>query len=133
MFFEILGSVVEIIHLLAKFLSLLQDYSTGDYSYRDVADRLNARGFRTVKGGPFREASVRDVLGNRFYDGKVVYHEGKDDELTTEGIHEVPQELKDLWTKSQSIKRSRRNTTGYGVFTPAFELAWRPISGIVGL
>jgi len=92
-------------------LSLLQDYSTGDYSYRDVADRLNARGFRTVRGRPFREASVRDVLGNRFYDGKVVYHEGKDDELTTEGIHEVAQEVKDLWTKCQAIKRSRRNTT----------------------
>ena len=30
-------------------LSLLQDYSTGDYSYRDVADRLNARGLRTVR------------------------------------------------------------------------------------
>ena len=92
-------------------LSLLQDYSTGDYSYRDVADRLNAQGFRTVRGRPFREASVRDVLGNRFYDGKVVYHEGKDDELTTEGIHEVAQEVKDLWTECQAIKRSRRNTT----------------------
>ena len=53
-------------------LSLLRDYSTGDYSYRDVAGRLNVQGFRTVKGRPFREASVRDVLGNRFYDGKVV-------------------------------------------------------------
>ena len=51
------------------------------------------------------------MLGNRFYDGKVVYHEGQDDELVTKGIHEVPQEVKDLWAKCQEIKRSRRNTT----------------------
>ena len=88
-------------------LSLLQDYSTGDYSYRNVADRLNARGLRTVRGRPFREASVMDVLGNRFYDGKVVYHEGKDDELVTEGIHEVPR-------RSKTFGRDARRSNGPG-------------------
>ena len=46
---------------------LLGDYGTGRYSYRDVADRLNANGYRTRSGRPFTGASVRDVLSNRFY------------------------------------------------------------------
>ena len=92
-------------------LSLLRDYSTGGYSYRDVAERLNAQGFRTATGQTFREASIRDVLSNRFYDGKVVYHAGKSDELITEGVHEVSEEVKDLWVKCQEIKQSRSNTT----------------------
>jgi len=33
-------------------LSLLRDYSTGGYSYRDVAERLNAQGFRTAPARP---------------------------------------------------------------------------------
>ena len=41
----------------------------------------------------------------------MVYHAGKPDELTKEGVHEVAQEVKDLWTKCQDIKRSRSNTT----------------------
>ena len=55
---------------------LLQDYATGKYSFKGVADRLNAKGSRTRNGRPFTGASVRDVLGNRFYQGKVVYHKG---------------------------------------------------------
>ena len=54
------------------------------------------------------------MLGNRFDEGGVVYHEGKDDELVTDGIHEVTQEVNDLWAKCQEIKRSRRDTmAGY--------------------
>ena len=56
----------------------------------------------------------------------MVYHEGQDDELTTEGIHEVPEEVKDLWTKCQAIKRSRRNTTTGHPRGPAhhFPFSW---------
>ena len=89
----------------------LGDYATGQHSFRDVADRLNAQGYRTRTGRPFTGASIRDVLGNRFYEGKVTYHEGLPDEMVTDGSHEVPQEVKDLWAKCQDIRASRRNTT----------------------
>ena len=92
-------------------LMALRDYATGQFSFRDVADRLNAQGYRTRTGRPFTGASIRDVLGNRFYEGIVVYHEGRPDELVTNGSHEVSQEVKDLWTKCQEIKLSRRNNT----------------------
>ena len=92
-------------------LILLQDYATGEVSFVDVADWLNAQGFRTRNGRPFTGASVRDVLANRFYEGKVVYHEGLSDELVAEGAHAVPQEVKGLWTKCQEVKMLRRNTT----------------------
>ncbi len=92
-------------------LMVLRDYSTGRFSFRDVADRLNAQGYRTRTGRPFTGASIRDVLGNRFYEGIVVYHERQPDELVMDGSHELPQEVKDLWTKCQEIKVSRRNNT----------------------
>ena len=89
---------------------LLRDYGTGSYSYRDVADRLNANGYRTRSGRPFTGASVRDVLSNRFYEGKVVYHQGLTDEMVVDGTHAVPREIKDLWIRCQKIKSQRRST-----------------------
>ena len=56
-------------------LMLLKDYATGRSSFRQVADRLNAHAYRTRTGMPFTGASIRDVLSNRFYEGKVIYHQ----------------------------------------------------------
>ena len=92
-------------------LMLLQDYASGEYSFRDVADHLNARGFRTRNGNVFTGHTVKDVLSNRFYEGKVVYHSGQTDEVVQDGIHEVPAEVKRLWLRCQEIKRERSNTT----------------------
>jgi len=89
-------------------LMALRDYATGELSYIQVADRLNAQGFRLREGGPFKGFNIRDVLDNRFYEGKVVYHQGLPDEQVFEGSHEVPAELKDLWVHCQEIKKSRR-------------------------
>ena len=92
-------------------LMALGDYATGRFSFRDVADRLNAKGFRTRNGRPFTGASIRDVLGNRFYEGKVVYHEGLPDEVIADGSHDVPEAVKELWLTCQEVKGSRRNNT----------------------
>ncbi len=67
-------------------LSALEAYSTGPLSFRDVADHLNADGFRTRNGRLFAGSSIRDVLGNRFYEGKVDYHEGQPDEVVVDGL-----------------------------------------------
>jgi len=92
-------------------LMALEDYATGQFSYRYVASRLNAKGYRTRTGRLFTGASIRDLMSNRFYEGKVVYHEGLPDEIVVDGYHHVPQEVKDLWAKCQDVKKSRRNST----------------------
>lgn len=48
-------------------------YSKGKYSFQDVADALNARGFRTPSGRKFTSTQVDEILHNRFYTGVVVY------------------------------------------------------------
>ena len=92
-------------------LNLLRDYTTGNFSFRDVADRLNAQNFQTRTRRPFTGASIRDVLENCFYEGKVVYHLGLSDEVVVDGTHEVTQEITKLWLKRQETKARRRNTT----------------------
>ena len=89
---------------------LLSDYATGNFSFRDVADQLNAQNYRTRTGRPFTGASIRDVLDNRFYEGKVVYHQGHSDEVVVGGAHEAPSEVKELWMQCQETKFLRRNT-----------------------
>ena len=88
-------------------LMILRDYATERYSFREVADRLNAAGYRTRKGNPFTSYFVRDVLSNRFYNGKVIYHDGQPDEMIINGIHELPDEVRNLWQQCQRIKRDR--------------------------
>jgi len=43
----------------------------------EVADELTERGYRTRKGGPFRESNIRSIRDNRqFYEGMYKYGEG---------------------------------------------------------
>jgi DNA invertase Pin-like site-specific DNA recombinase len=92
-------------------LQMLREYSTGEYSYNEVANHLNAKGFKTQTGRYFTGYNVRDVLSNRFYEGKVIYHEGLPDEMVIDGAHKVPDEVKQLWQRCQIIKRARLNRT----------------------
>jgi DNA invertase Pin-like site-specific DNA recombinase len=91
-------------------LMALREYASGNCSYREVADDLNSHGFRTCTGKLFTGYNMRDILANRFYEGKVVYHEGLPDEQVINGIHEVPTEVKELWISCQSIKNARAIT-----------------------
>ena len=90
-------------------LMALREYATGEYSYRQVTNNLNAKGYRTQKGRLFTGYNLRDILSNRFYEGEVVYHEGLHDEKVVNGKHEVPDEVKQLWLQCQVIKKERAN------------------------
>ena len=92
-------------------LAVLEGYSSGKHSYRSLAQELNSKGYRTTDGRPFTESSISTILGNRFYNGEVVYHRGKSDEVIIPGAHEVPEEVKDLWTRCQDVRRDK-NTRG---------------------
>ena len=50
-----------------------ESYATGNYSFQEVADRLNQNGFRTRAGRRFSKDTIDDMLQNRFYLGKIVY------------------------------------------------------------
>ena len=50
-----------------------ESYATGNYSFQEVADRLNQNGFRTRTGRRFSKDTIDDMLQNRFYLGKIVY------------------------------------------------------------
>ena len=61
-------------------MALLEGYASGRHSFSSLADELNAKGFRTRGSTPFKPGSIKAVLDNRFYEGKVIYHRGLADE-----------------------------------------------------
>jgi DNA invertase Pin-like site-specific DNA recombinase len=91
-------------------LIALREYASGKVSYREVADELNSHGFRTNTGKLFTGYNMRDILTNRFYEGKVVYHQGLPDEKIINGFHEVSDEVKELWLHCQDVKKGRSIT-----------------------
>ena len=88
-------------------LDLLRGYAGGDHSFKTLAMELNSKGYRTKRGKPFTEGSIRQVLDNPFYSGKFYYHKGRTDEDLRDGVHRVSQEVKDLWARCQEVRRER--------------------------
>ena len=96
---------------LPVLLILLRDYGSGKFSFREVADHLNSLAYRTRNGRLFTGYTVKDVLRNRFYEGKVIFHRGLSDEQIVEGSHEVSEEVKELWQRCQKVKGERQIVT----------------------
>ena len=92
-------------------LVLLRDYASGKYSLREVANNLNSLGYRTRNHNVFTGHAVKDVLHNRFYEGKILYHEGLPDEKVIDGTHEVSPEVRELWLCCQTVKQERQTST----------------------
>jgi DNA invertase Pin-like site-specific DNA recombinase len=109
-------------------LMLLRDYASDNFSYREVADRLNASGYRTQNGRLLTGYAIRDILSNRFYEGKIIYHKGLPDEQVIDGCHEVPAEVCELWLRCQDVKKSRIVDSGGH---PRTEGQIYPFSGVL--
>ena len=88
-------------------LAALRGYAVGKNSLRTLARELNAQGYSTGDGKPFTESSISTLLNNRFYEGKVVYHQGRPDEQVIDGVHQVPEEVRELWLRCQKVRRER--------------------------
>ena len=86
----------------------LNQYATGQNSLNEVAIKLNSNGYRSHDGNRFTAHSIKDILHNRFYEGKVVFHRGSPETKVIDGIHEVPPEVKELWLKCQQVRQERR-------------------------
>ncbi|MFC1961348.1 recombinase family protein [Chloroflexota bacterium] len=108
-------------------------YATGDYSYIDVAGRLNALGYRTIHGNLFSHDTMCGLLKSRFYLGEVSYVGGgvnnqrSMDRDWQPGEHEaiISQELFDLvqqkiedrrtWDTSNHTAKARTIATFSGL------------------
>jgi site-specific DNA recombinase len=100
-------------------LEMYERYAAGIYSDMQIADWLNDQGFHTARGQPFSKDTVRDMLCNMYYMGKVSYRgmsvrpKGVSFRSTppqvSEGQHE-PIVSEDLWQRCQTARASRRAT-----------------------
>ena len=58
-------------------------------TYKGIARQLNAEGYRTKEGNPWRGERVQDTLSNPVYAGRVVWHRREPDEEVRDGLHEA--------------------------------------------
>ena len=100
-------------------VEMFERYATGAYSDQQIAEWLNAQGFRTNRDHPFGKDTVRDMLCNTYYVGVIRYRgmtvrpKGVSYRSTppqvSEGQHE-PIISEELWQRSQAVRASRRAT-----------------------
>ncbi|MCL4562945.1 MAG: recombinase family protein [Chloroflexi bacterium] len=98
-------------------IEMFERYATGAYSDMQIAEWLNAQGYLTNRNHPFGKDTVRDMLCNTYYVGKIRYRgmtvRPKDVSFrstaprVSEGKHEAIIS-EDLWQRCQSVRASRR-------------------------
>ncbi len=110
-------------------LAVLEGFSSGEHSFRTLAQELNSKGYRTSDGKPFTESSISTILNNRYYEGLVVYHRGQPDEEVIPGVHEVPEEIKEFWSRCQDVRQNRKAPRRCR--PPSREQRVYPLSGVL--
>ena len=100
-----------------------EEYATGKHSDTDIARLLNSAGYNSKTGRPFSKETVRDILQNRTYLGKIKYQKYKrrsDGRRSYEapiewfdGKHEavIDQDLFDRCQQVRANRRSHRQST----------------------
>jgi DNA invertase Pin-like site-specific DNA recombinase len=100
-------------------VAMFEKYAAGAYSDLQIAEWLNAQGLQSVHGGPFGKDTVRDMLINPYYIGKILYRgmtvrpKGVCFRCTqpkvSEGQHQ-PIINDELWQRCMAVRASRRVT-----------------------
>jgi len=103
---------------LPGLIMAFEQYSIGDFSDADIAGQLNDAGYKSKTGRRFSKETVRDILQNRTYLGKIKYQKYKErsDGRRSydapvewfEGEHEAIID-KDLFEKCQAVRAKRRS------------------------
>jgi site-specific DNA recombinase len=98
-------------------VAMFERYATGHYSDMQIAAWLNEQGYLTAKNRMFNKDSVRDMLCNPYFVGKIRYRgmtvrpKGVSYRSTppqiSEGQHE-PIITQELWDRCQALRASRR-------------------------
>ena len=96
---------------------IFNEYTKGK-GYKAITNQLNKLGYKTKKGNNFSVGSIRDILTNPVYIGKVRYNVRENwsekrrrninaNPIITDGIHEAIIDEK-LWDKVQAILESKK-------------------------
>lgn len=96
---------------------IFDEYSNGK-GYKAITSKLNKLGYKTKKGNNFSVGSIRDILTNPVYIGKVRYNVRQDwsekrrrninpNPIIVDGIHEPIINI-ELWDKVQKIMESKK-------------------------
>ena len=96
---------------------IFNEYSNGK-GYKAITSKLNKLGYKTKKGNNFSVGSIRDILTNPVYIGKVRYNVRQDwsekrrrninpNPIIVDGIHEPIINI-ELWDKVQKIMESKK-------------------------
>ena len=96
---------------------IFNEYSNGK-GYKAITNQLNKLGYKTKKGNDFSVGSIREILTNPVYIGKVRYNVRQNwsekrrrninaNPIITDGIHE-PIIDEGLWDKVQAIMESKK-------------------------
>jgi site-specific DNA recombinase len=98
-------------------VAMFERFATGQYSDMQIAALLNEQGYLTAKNRMFNKDSVRDMLCNPYFVGKIHYRgmtvrpKGVSYRSTppqvSEGQHE-PIICQELWDRCQALRASRR-------------------------
>lgn len=98
-------------------VEMFERYATGKYSDMQITEWLNAQGYLTNRGHPFGKDTVRDMLCNAYYAGKIRYRgmsvrpKGVSFRSTPPKIADGQHEAiisEELWRRCQTVRASRR-------------------------
>jgi hypothetical protein len=98
-------------------VEMYERYATGAYSDLEIAEWLNDRGHLTNRNHPFGKDTVRDMLCNTYYMGKIRYRgmtvRPKDVSFrsTTPRVSDGKHEAiicEELWNRCQAVRATRR-------------------------
>lgn len=115
-------------------------YSQG-YGYKAVVNRINKEGYKTKRNGEFAVSTVKEILQNPVYIGKIRYNVRQDwskkrrnninsNPILSEGIHESIIDEK-TWNKVQVIlkERSKKHNKIYDSDFPLTGILKCPVCG----
>ncbi len=101
-------------------VEMFERYATGAYSDMQIAEWLNAQGFRTNRDHPFGKDTVRDMLCNAYYVGKIRYRGmtvrpkgcqlSAPHHLRSLKDNTSQSSVEELWQRCQAVRASRRVT-----------------------
>ncbi|WP_238904394.1 recombinase family protein [Clostridium sp. YIM B02506] len=96
---------------------IFNEYANGK-GYKAITSKMNKIGYKTKRGNDFSVGSIKDILTNPVYIGKIRYNVRRDwsekrrrninpNPIIVDGIHQAIIE-EDLWDKVQAILKSKK-------------------------
>lgn len=112
---------------------IFRRFGEDGYSYAEIVDELNNKGYRTKRGNPFKKNSLTDLLKNEKYIGVYTYnkaihknvdgmrntHKSKDEDQIIRIKDGCPRIISDdLWNKVQERRKNNNNSYSTRHFYP---------------